>query len=632
MKRLIWSNERGIALLLALMIVLVLLALGGVHLLISQTSMQKTALDESYVIALSISEAGAERAIWKIKDKWIKEGQVWTEGYGCEESPEKIKDGQIEVGSYYVKVENLGQSMNSVLGTLTRKLKITSIGRKGKAQQLMIGSAVRGVEVIAELIGSGAAPKKSDVFDYAYFLNNWGWWGWGGGNVGQVPREWVRGDMRSNGRFDFWPVWRFSQAPRVDGHVYANFEIDEHFDWPPKHSHLRGAAGTCDNHWSIFSLPGEGELVDPEDTHSGLIYQHPNAGKGDMPNLQTQQYYRNLATGTLKAYYPDVVTINGIYGDGETYQGVPVQSIILEGRPTKPIELNGTVYVERDVIIKGEVTGQGTIYAGRNIYIADNIIYKKPPTILDDPAIAGYFPQTTNPNKVPSEAEIKAWQQANVNKDILAMAARENIIIGDYTHPYWWADGWLFDMGSEDVGKDGIPDTFDQGENDGLFGDHYGTYGWGEKNYEDIDEDGVFDCVHGIYKGQNYNWSDVTVTGRSSKSSDSLAYPGKEFGNRGSVNNYGSFSPWRVAQIDAICYTQHFMAGVLNNPVSNGALISKDEAMVYYTKFLWNYDFRIHSNYRNDPNWPINLRLPPTEEGGTATASINIISWKEVKP
>lgn len=74
------------------------------------------------------------------------------------------------------------------------------------------------------------------------------------------------------------------------------------------------------------------------------------------------------------------------------------------------------------------------------------------------------------------------------------------------------------------------------------------------------------------------------------------------------------------------------MAGVLNNPVSNGALISKDEAMVYYTKFLWNYDFRIHSNYRNDPNWPINLRLPPTEEGGTATASINIISWKEVKP
>ncbi|MEW6607440.1 MAG: hypothetical protein AB1414_08305 [bacterium] len=622
MKRLILNNE-GIALLLALLVVLVLLAFAGVYLVMTQTGIQKTSLDESYVSALSIAEAGAERAVWKVKDMWLNQGQVWTAGLGNEDTPEKIKDGAVEVGSYYVTVENLGRSMNSSLGTLTRKLKITSIGRKGKEEQVTLGSAVRGIEVIMELIGAGEAVITSDVFDYAYFLNNWGWWAWGGGDVGQVPREWVRGDMRSNGRFDFWPVWGFSLAPRVDGHVYANLEIDEHFDILPYHSHLRGVAGTCDHH-------EEGEIVyPPHPEPENLPYQHPNAGKGNMPNLQTQQYYRDLSTGTLRAYFPDEVTINGIYGDGETYKGVPVRSIVLEGKPTKPIELNGAVYVEEDVIIKGYVTGQGTIYAGRNIYIADSIFYKNPPSELDDPTLAGYFPQTTNPNKYPSDCEKEAWYLANTNKDILAMAARESIILGDYTHSQWYSDYYgLFDMGSEDVGKDGIPGTSDEGEGDGKFGDQ----GWGwEKNYEDIDEDNIFDTVHGYSQGQNYDWSNVTVTGLNSKYSDALDYSGKEFGNRGSHNNYGNFSPYYVSQIDAVCYTQHFMAGRLNNPVSNGALISKDEVMVYSTKFLWNYDYRIHSDYRADPNWPINLRLPPTQ-GQQVNAGINIISWKEVNP
>ncbi|MFH1561983.1 MAG: hypothetical protein ABIF11_00995 [Nitrospirota bacterium] len=627
MKKLRTSKEKGIALPLALMVVLILLALGGVYLLISQTAVKRTAMDESYVSSLSIAEAGAERAIWKIKNEWITNNTSWTTGFGSETSPVQIKDGNVEVGSYYVQIEDLGWSMGYG-ETKTQKLKITSTGRKGKAGQIGIGSTVRGVEVIAELIGSGPAPFISDVFDYAYFLNNWGWWYYGGGDVGQVPREWVRGDMRSNGKFEFWPGWSFNQAPRVDGHVYANLGIDEHFDILPSHSHLRGAAGTCDKHWSVFSLPGAGEIVNfPHPEPKNLPYQHPTAEKGDMPNLQNPQYYRDLATGTLKAYYPDEVTIYGIYGDGETYQGVPVQSIVLEGKPEKPIELNGNVYVERDVIIKGYVTGQGAIYAGKNIYIADNIIYKNPPTVLDDTNLDGYFPKTTNETLYPSDAEILAWQQANANKDILAMAARESIVLGDYTHPQWYSDSWLFDFGSEDVGKDGIPDTYDEGEGDGQFG----HAGW-DKNYEDTDEDNVFDCVHGTSQGQNYNWADVTVTGENYKSADALNTSGKEFGNRGSVNQYRSFSPYAVAQIDGICYTQHFMGGILNSPVSNGALISRDEAMAYYTKFMWNYDYRIHSKYRNDPDWPINLKLPPTQAGGTSTATINIISWKEVQP
>ncbi|MEW6096391.1 MAG: hypothetical protein AB1567_07695 [bacterium] len=521
--------------------------------------------------------------------------------------------------------------MNSYLGTLTRKLKITSIGRKGKAQQIGLGSAVRGVEVIAELIGGGVTPGRiSDVFDYAYFLNNWGWWAWGGNSEGDnFIREWVRGDMRSNGEFEFWPVWSNPLAPRVDGNVWANFEIDEHFERTPYHSHLRGAAGTCDHH-------EEGEIVYPGEEHHGLDFQHPSAGRGDMPNLQNPQYYRELANGTLEAFLPGHIIINGVFGDDETEEN----NVVLVGSSLQPIRLNGPVYIERDVIIKGTVTGQGTIYAGRNVYIAGNITYANPP--LNEQGQPCYYPQTANENGVPSDAEIQAWYDRNVDADVLAIAAAESIIAGDYPDnrssdgdPYWWPAWYgLFDMGSEDVGADGIPDTDDEGEGNGTF----------EPETEDLDGDGIFDQVHQNQYGENYNWRDVTTTGLPSQQSDWIDGTGQseKYANRGTTRHYHDLTDFGgISRLDGIFYTQHFLAGTfveVKGPwqytdkgfICNGSLISKDECMVYYPKFNWNYDWRIHSRYRSNPNWPINLDLPPTQAGGTSTASISIISWKEV--
>jgi len=635
MTRLIKSNEKGMVLILTLLVVLVLLSLGGVYLLISQVGIQKTALEESYVSALSIAKVGAKRAILKIKNEWINNNKVWTEGFGSKEIPHIIKDGAIEVGSYYVTVEDLGKSMNSLLGTLTHKLKITSIGRKGKARQMIgIHSAVRGIEVIAELIGSGVAVITSDVFDYAYFLNNWAWWGWEGGNVGDVPRprEWVKGDMRSNGRFDFWPVGNNSLPTRVAGNIWANFEIDEHFEREPYHSHLRGAAGSCDDH-------AEGEIVYPWEEHHNMNFQHPNAGRGNMPNLQNPQYYRNLATGTVEAFLPGHIVINGVFGDDE-----PQTDVVLIGSAEHPIRLNGPIYVERDVIIKGHVTGQGTIYAGRNVYIAGNITYTNPP--VDEEGRPSYYPQTTNPNGIPTDAQIQAWYNRNVNADVLAIAAAESIIVGDYPDnkwsdgdPYWWPAWYgLFDMGSEDVGADGIPDTNDIGENNGIF----------ERETEDLDGDGIFDQVHQNRYGENYNWRDVTTTGLPYQQSDWIDGTGHShnYANRGGARHYHDLVDFGgISRLDGIFYTQHFLAGTfVDMPapwkfsgapfICNGSLISKDECIVYYPMFNLNYDWRIHSRYRKDQkNWPINLHLPPTVPGGgTSTRSIRIISWKEVKP
>ena len=85
----------------------------------------------------------------------------------------------------------------------------------------------------------------------------------------------------------------------------------------------------------------------------------------------------------------------------------------------KPIRINGPVVVAGDVIIKGKVTGQGTIYSGRNIHIIGNLTYVDPPS----------WPK---PDPHPEQTA-----QKNAGKDMLGLAAKGNIVIGNYTDSSW---------------------------------------------------------------------------------------------------------------------------------------------------------------------------------------------------
>ena len=97
----------------------------------------------------------------------------------------------------------------------------------------------------------------------------------------------------------------------------------------------------------------------------------------------------------------------------ESYDG----NLVLIGTKDKPIKLDGDVYISGDVIIKGYVEGQGAIYAGRNIYVAGDVIYDSD---FDNCGL------TSDPNGC-------AQQSISANDDELRLAARGNIIMGDYT-------------------------------------------------------------------------------------------------------------------------------------------------------------------------------------------------------
>lgn len=395
---------------------------------------------------------------------------------------------------------------------------------------------IKKVAVTAKSAALSIPHPPAYVFDYVYFLNNWGWF-FGSGITSN-------GDIRSNGDFDF------RNNPFVFGDVYASGDI-------------RGSWRTP---------PGQ-----PSKVYEGVE-------KLEMPNLQSLEYYEKLAY-ERNSY----IKIGEELVIDKVFEG----SISLEGSPAKPIEIKGPVIVRGDVVIKGTIEGTGTIYAGRNIYIAGDITYKNAPS---------------SPRPASKDKEVTdGWVEANKDKDIIGLAATENVIIGDYTKDAyfgyngtnkWYANWWLFEMGSEDVGADGIPDTnvwiedtqrpdggywTDPTENDGIF----------QQNKEDLDKDGIFD--------DNYNWQDVQTQ-----------LPITEFYRLPQgVKEFGDIATNYINKIECIIYTNHACAGRLGYGIKfNGAIVSKDEALIYRNTITLNYDERIHSRYRQNPNWLIDLCLP----------------------
>jgi len=116
-------------------------------------------------------------------------------------------------------------------------------------------------------------------------------------------------------------------------------------------------------------------------------------------------------------------------GFNEIYDG----NLILVGTEDNPINLQDSVFIEGDVVIEGYVTGTGTIYAGRNVYVSGDLKTLNPP---DKPG------QGACSNVAPSEADA-ADKCAKLNilaqKDTLNLGARGSVIIGDYTE--YGADG-----------------------------------------------------------------------------------------------------------------------------------------------------------------------------------------------
>ncbi len=500
------NSEKGQIMVIGILSIAVLLVIGGTLVFVAVNDRIQSVRSEQATKAFYVADAGIEYAIYRLRSS--------SATFIASNTSIPNTDGTFDVSVSTTDIVN--------------RYQIASTGHYPDASEARVN---RNISVKI------ARDPPAQVFDYSYFINNWGWY-WGRDIT-------ANGDVRSNGRFDF------VNGPRVNGHIYAGLEIDDHG------TPVRGTGGQAD-------------------------HQHQYQEKVDMPNLQDISYYQTKAINESGSITIDgSVLIDGVYGDdmGET------GNLVLIGTSPDPIELNGTVVVTGDLVIKGKVIGQGTIYVGRNAYIADNIDYKNSPP---------------SPRPVSETASVcDNWVQANKDKDLFCVAAKENIIMGDYTDTsgteQWYAHNWLFSMGTEDVGQDGIPDTDDTGEGDGLF----------TPVYEDIDGDGVFD--------DNYNWSDIQTQ------TDITNFTNVPAG----VTSFGDISSLTINKVEGLYYTNHAFAGRTGNAmVFNGTIVSKDEAIIYRNNITFNYDERANSRYHGDPNRFVDLGLPSVER-------MEVVEWEE---
>lgn len=251
---------------------------------------------------------------------------------------------------------------------------------------------------IRTLRGLVRKDPPSQVFDYEYFLNNWGWW-WGYPITGN-------GDQRSNWDFDF------RDGPSVNGHIYANGLIESNlvpvdpFGGSPPFAGLAGANPVKYTHIGVPRLP--------------------------MPNLQDLSYYSAKANGTI--IQNGAVLVNKVQGAGG---GLP--GIYLAGTADKPLVINGTVVIPGDVVLRGKITGKGTLYVGGNLYLADNVEYANGPDFSSNPG-------TLN------TTQCDAWvDNANSqNKDLVAFAVKQSIFGGQVNDGSWRGycyDPWDYGLG-----------------------------------------------------------------------------------------------------------------------------------------------------------------------------------------
>lgn len=324
--------------------------------------------------------------------------------------------------------------------------------------------------------------------------------------------------------------------------------------------------------------------------------QHPGVDQLVMPNLYDLEIYKGMAEE-----WDSSVRIAGETKIDQVFNG----NIYLAGTEEDPIVIDGPVVVTGDVIIKGPVTGQGTIYAGRNIYIADNITY------VDGPNT----PRATQPGLF-HKAQ---WVEQNMDKDLLVLAATENILYGDVTSGgwlnkvfygeglYWWPGLQAF--GDElHIGADGIPGT----EDDDIPYDHDGDPSTPPTTWYDLDGDGVVDG--------NYDYTDDVALG------DLATYANYPQHN-GNPKPFSSIATNDIELMEMVAFTNHAFAGLSTDPerlTVNGALIGKDMGILYAEALFLNYDERIHSRYLTDPSRFLNLGLPVAEKS-------RILSWLEVK-
>jgi len=417
------------------------------------------------------------------------------------------------------------------------------------------------------------ALRRSSVFDYAYFINNYGWFMGGGvtangdvranGNLYLDGQSWINGSALAAANSDLGVPGAISGSAR-------HRSLPQY--WSENNPRARPTSPT--------SAGGDVWEMGYDGTDELSPYQEAL----EMPFLGDLEDYRQIAYNagaTIKQ--GGAVLVDGCYngaGPSGLAKGADKGCIVLDGT-SKPIEIDGPVVVDGDVIIKGTVSGQGAIYSGRNIYIVGDLTYKDPPA-------------WSKPDTKPTQTVKK-----NGTSDMLGLAAKGNIVIGNYTDPEWMKS--VRDYITPPFVKPYACDPTDAciGYETTFSGDYTAKDSGGKVEY--------------VYDNKSNKWFPSAKTDR--------RYYESAAGNYVIDKNAQKTA---ISQIDAVLYNNHATMGTIGKCEINGALICRDEGIIYNSTVNFNWDIRLGSTSPDGMDFFIYLPMSP--------ATPRVVSWQEVLP
>ena len=459
-------------------------------------------------------------------------------------------------------------------------------------------------QVVAETVRF--AQQRSKVFNNAYFVNNYGWF--------QGTGCTANGDVRANG--DMY----LDSGCKINGRVYAarNEELGVMGDvtnygtMDSYSTYMATTYGASNMARPLAVDPVTGDAVaggyeapsyattqaKRDRVHDNLERETEMPFIGDLTSEQSD--YRQWIND-LRAADPSMckVTQGGQVLVDKYYDGVGPSGdesladkgvLVLEGTQANPIVVKGPVVVESDVIIKGYVTGQGTIYSGRNVHIVGNIQYVNPPSWSG-----------------------KRASESNSSKDMLGLMAKGNIVMGDYTEPTWLSSIRTYLTSQPYVQQYTCDSTDDLIGYPATFGGSYAATervtamgagsdashapgGWNPAT-------GQFGKVREVELETTHPETVTTYDRWGRPRTTTAMVPDKALQTVYDRKYYESVAKDEeissrcstITRIDAVLYNNHGIFGKLGQCSINGSLVCRNEGLQYTTKLYLNWDMRLYS-------------------------------------
>lgn len=416
--------------------------------------------------------------------------------------------------------------------------------------------------------------RRSPVFDYAYFVNNYGWILGG--------KAMANGEIRSNGDFCV------DNLSYINGHVLAAPNPENgasgraYVDGGDETHHM-----TIPQYWDDTddrvrptNPPGDDPDADYPMGYAGESNLYSYQDPLEMPFLGDLQRYKDLAVQHGGTISQGGTTLVDAVFNGTGPSGISTAPdkgcITLFGTKQNPIVINGPVVVERDVVISGYVKGQGTIYAGRNVHILGDVTYVNPPA-------------WEKPSNDPDAAI-----ESNRNCDLLGLVAKGNIVLGNPQNASWRRDvtpymtppfvkPYACDPTDASIG---YPATFN------------GNY---------TAKDGLTRVTSVSKKNNKYYANTEASAYYQSLVQDSILQ--------------GQYS-YTITRIDAVLYNNHGTIGKVGNCDFNGSIVCRDDAIIYQAHLDLNWDIRLGS--RSSDAMDLFIFLP------VVVSDPSVVGWKEV--